>query len=144
MRAHWLSLPSKPLKRVDVFYLCPTEYTRAPGGPIVGPVDDPAMMKGAQAAFQRQATAFSTFANIYAPYYRQADSAARAALPPAQQVKIVAGGPTQDGIAAFDYFIRHFDHGRPFIPGRALAGLERAGEPSREVHESTPERCTER
>ena len=115
MRAHWLSLPSKPLKRVDVFYLCPTEYTRAPGGPIVGPVDDPAMMKGAQAAFQRQATAFSTFANIYAPYYRQADSAARAALPPAQQVKIVAGGPTQDGIAAFDYFIRHFDHGRPFI-----------------------------
>ena len=27
----------------------------------------------------------------------------------------MAGGPTQDGIAAFDYFIRHFDHGRPFI-----------------------------
>jgi hypothetical protein len=114
-RAHWLALPSKPLKRVDVFYLYPTAYTRAPGGPIICPVNDPAMMKGAQVAFQRQATAFSTFANVYAPYYRQADSAARAALPQAQQVKIVAGAPTLDGIAAFDYFIRHFNHGRPFI-----------------------------
>lgn len=115
-RAHWLSLPSKPLKKVDVFYLYPTEYTKAnPSAPIVGPVDDPHMMKGAQVAFTRQATAFRTFANIYAPYYRQADAASRAALPQAKQVKIVAGGPTHDGIAAFDYFIRHYDHGRPFI-----------------------------
>ena len=115
-RAHWLALPGKPVKKVDVFYLYPTAYTRPdPSAPIVCAVDDPAMMHGAQVAFQRQATAFSTVANIYAPYYRQADAAARAALPQAQQVKIVAGGPTQDGLAAFDYFIRHYDEGRPFI-----------------------------
>lgn len=115
-RAHWLALPSKRLKQVDVFYLYPTEYTRPdPSAPIVCAVDDAGMMHGAQVAFQRQVTAFNTVGNIYAPYYRQADAAARAALPQAQQAKIVAGGPTQDGLAAFDYFIRHYDQGRPFI-----------------------------
>jgi hypothetical protein len=114
-RAHWLQLPTKPLKKVDVFYLYPTAYTKTPGGPIICPVSDPGMRKAAQVSFQRQATAFSTFANIYAPYYRQADAASRAALPQAQQVAIVAGAPTVDGIAAFKYFIKHYNHGRPFI-----------------------------
>ena len=114
--ARWLSLPTTVDKKVDVFYLYPSEYTKAtPSAPIVGPIDDPGMMQGAQVAFQRQATAFRTFATIYAPYYRQADAASRAALPQKEQVKIVAGAPTQDGIAAFDYYIRHFNHGRPFI-----------------------------
>jgi len=81
-RSHWLYLPTQPLKKVDVFYLYPTEYVRAtPSDPIIGPVNDPGMMARAQVAFQRQATAFRTFANIYAPYYRQADAASRAACP---------------------------------------------------------------
>jgi hypothetical protein len=115
-RSHWMILPTKPLKKVDVFYLYPTAYTRPnASAPIICAVDDPAMMQGAQVAYTRQATAFAPYANIYSPYYRQADSAARAALPQAQQVKIVAGAPTIDGIAAFKYYIKHFNHGRPFI-----------------------------
>jgi len=114
--AHWLFVPKKPRMKVDVFYLYPTAYTKAdPSAPIIGPIDDPGMMRGAGVALQRQAWAFRTFANIYAPYYRQADAASRAALPQKEQVKIVAGAPTQDGIAAFDYYIRHCNHGRPFI-----------------------------
>jgi hypothetical protein len=101
---------------VDVFYLYPSEYTKADAGaPIIGPVDDPGMMKGAQVAFTRQATAFETIANIYAPYYRQADAASRAAMPQSEQVQVVAGAPTQDGIAAFDYYVKHYNQGRPFI-----------------------------
>jgi hypothetical protein len=114
--AHWLLVTTRPRMKVDVFYLYPTAYTKAdPSAPIIGPIDDPGMMKGAGVALQRQAWAFRTFANIYAPYYRQADAASRAALPQKEQVKIVAGAPTQDGIAAFDYYIRHWNHGRPFI-----------------------------
>jgi hypothetical protein len=114
--AHWLFVPTEPRMKVDVFYLYPTAYTKAePSAPIIGPIDDPGMMRGAGVALQRQAWAFRTFANIYAPYYRQADAASRAALPQKEQVKIVAGAPTQDGIAAFDYYIRHWNHGRPFI-----------------------------
>jgi len=114
--AHWLFVPKEPRLKVDVFYLYPTAYQKAaPSDPIIGPIDDPGMLRGAAVALQRQAWAFRTFANIYAPYYRQADAASRAALPQKEQVKIVAGAPTQDGIAAFDYYIRHFNRGRPFI-----------------------------
>ena len=115
-RSHWLFLPAEPLKKkVDVFYLYPSEYERAPGGPLIGPIDDPGMMQRAAVAFQRQATAFRTVANIYAPYYRQADAASRAAMPQEEQVKVVAGAPTIDGIAAFKHFLKHFNQGRPFI-----------------------------
>ena len=115
-RIHWLSLPSRVTKKVDVFYLYPTSYVRPDAGaPIICAVYDPAMMRGAQIAYSRQATAFTPSAAIYAPYYRQADSAARAALPQSEQAKIVAGAPTVDAIAAFDYYIKHYNHGRPFI-----------------------------
>jgi hypothetical protein len=114
-RSHWLYLPKKPLKKVDVFYLYPSEYERPPGGPLICPVDDPQMMAAAKVAFRRQATAFRTIANIYAPYYRQADAASRAKMLQREQVKVVAGAPTVDGVAAFKHFLKHFNHGRPFI-----------------------------
>src|SRR5664280_1869537 len=63
-RAHWLALPTNAPKRVAVFYLYPTEYVAQAGDPIIGPVNDPTMMAGAQVAFQRQAWVFRTFANI--------------------------------------------------------------------------------
>ena len=114
-RSHWLYLPKKPLKKVDVFYLYPTEYVRAAGEPLICSVDDAQMMAGAKVAFQRQATAFRTVGNIYAPYYRQADAASRAKMSQKEQVKVVAGAPTIDAVAAFKHFLGHYDHGRPFI-----------------------------
>ena len=115
--AHWLYLPGKSVKpkKVAVFYVYPTSYSRLPGGPIYATIDDPRMVPGAQVAFQRQATAFRTVGDIYAPYYRQADAVARAAMTQKEQVKVVAGAPTVDGIAAFKHFLKHFDRGRPFI-----------------------------
>jgi hypothetical protein len=116
-RSHWLSLPGQAVKqkRVAVFYVYPTAYSAAPGGPIYCPVDDPGMMRGAQAAFQRQATAFRTVGNVYAPYYRQIDATYQLSLPFAQQKKNIAGIPSTDVFAAFRYFLKHYDRGRPFI-----------------------------
>ena len=112
----WLSADTTGTLPVDVFYLYPTSYTaETSASPIIGPIDDPGMIAGAKVAFARQASIFEPIGNIYAPYYRQADAADRAAMPQAQQDAIVAGAPTQDGIAAFDYFIKHYNHGRPFI-----------------------------
>jgi phosphatidylserine/phosphatidylglycerophosphate/cardiolipin synthase-like enzyme len=114
--SHWLSLPSKITKKVDVFYLYPSAYTKSSSSePNICPVNDPGMMQGAQVAFSRQATAFAPYANIYAPYYRQADASWSLSLPPAEHIKVEKGEPTHDGIAAFDYYIRHYNHGRPFI-----------------------------
>jgi hypothetical protein len=114
--ARWLSAPTTGTKSVDVFYLYPTVYAReATSDPMVCAVDDPGMMKAAGPALARQASCFETVANIYAPYYRQADVASRVVLPQAQQVAVVAGEPTQDGIGSFDYYIKHYNNGRPFI-----------------------------
>jgi Protein of unknown function (DUF3089) len=73
---NWLSLPSigGSNKAVDVFYVYPTEYFAGPNGPIIGPIDDPNIVAGAQQAFGKQATAFAAVGNIFAPYYRQADA----------------------------------------------------------------------
>jgi hypothetical protein len=116
-RSHWLSLPGKSAKqkKVAVFYVYPTAYARAPGGPIYSTVDDPGMMQNAQVAFQRQATAFRTVGTVYAPYYRQIDATYQLSLPFAQQKKNIAGIPSTDVFAAFKHFLKHFDRGRPYI-----------------------------
>jgi len=67
------------------------------------------MLQQAPAAFARQATVFETVGNIYAPYYRQDN------LSPTNRLKVIAGIPTLDAVAAFDYYIKNFNHGRPFI-----------------------------
>ncbi|MDR3590855.1 MAG: DUF3089 domain-containing protein [Negativicutes bacterium] len=107
---HWLSLPVVVDKKVDVFYLYPTAWIKVDANePNICAIDNPIMLIGSKAAFGRQATAFETVGNIYAPYYRQID------LSPADREKRVGGIPAQDAVQAFDYYIKHYNHGRPFI-----------------------------
>ena len=114
-RSHWLQLPPGSSHRVDVFYLYPTSYTRTADGPVICTVDDPGMMKAAATAYSRQATAFRTFADIYAPYYRQVDADYQLAQTPEQQEQTIRGAPTVDVTAAFAYYLTHYNRGRPFI-----------------------------
>jgi len=116
-KANWLALPSSKAakKKVDVFFLYPTVYQQSSSSePMVCAINNPQMQSGAKAAFSRTATAFSPLANIYAPYYQQA-AIQVLQLPLAQQQSIVGGTPTTDALAAFDYYIKHYNNGRPFI-----------------------------
>ena len=116
--ANWLSLPSQldAPKNVDVFYVYPTTYFAGTGDPIIGQIDNANMVAGAKSWFQRQATAFATVGNIYAPYYRQADAFYTLALPTADAVYDFIGGTTAtDVTAAFDYYIKNYNNNRPFI-----------------------------
>lgn len=113
---HWLSLPVVAEKEVDIFYLYPTAWKKvSEEEPDICEIDNPSMLKGAKAAFARQATAFETVGNIYAPYYRQVDVASRIFLPIKEQEKIVGGIPKEDALAAFEYYIEYYNNGRPFI-----------------------------
>ena len=112
----WLALPESITHNVDVFYLSDTAYEKpSTSAPDIGPIDAPSMITGDQAAFQRTATAFAPVANIYAPYYRQVDAMVQKSMTPANQVKEVGGVPTTDAIAAFEYYLQHYNNGRPFI-----------------------------
>ncbi|WP_028572625.1 DUF3089 domain-containing protein [Desulfonatronum lacustre] len=112
---HWLSIPVVS-HNVDVFYLYPTAWQKIhDSDPNICDIDNPSMLAGSASVYARQATAFETFANVYAPYYRQADAAYALTLPLPEHDALIAGIPTRDAVAAFDYYIRHFNAGRPFI-----------------------------
>ena len=107
--AHWLSLPAV-VEKVDIFYLYPTAWTSTdPDNPHVCAIDEPTMLTQAPEAFARQATAFETVGNIYAPFYRQDNGSS------INRLEVIAGIPTLDAVAAFDYYIKHFNNNRPFI-----------------------------
>jgi hypothetical protein len=113
---HWLSLPRVSDKKVDVFYLYPTSWQKVnQNDSNICDIDNPSMLKGSKLAFDRQATVFNDVANIYAPYYRQADALYTLSLPLAEQDKVVGGIPKEDAFAAFDYYIKNYNNERPFI-----------------------------
>jgi hypothetical protein len=113
---NWLKVTSPPDKAVDVFYVYPTAYRKADAAaPDIAEVTDAGMREGAQAAYARQATAFEGIANIFAPYYRQADATYALTLPQAEHVQVIEGAPLIDVTAAFDYYIRNDNDGRPFM-----------------------------
>ena len=114
--SHWLSLPGHPSKPVDVFYVYPTVWAKVdPAEPNYCPIDHPGMHQGAASSFSSQATAFETAGNIYAPYYRQADGASTLSLAEGQRWEAVRKVPAADVTAAFDYYLRHYNNGRPYI-----------------------------
>jgi hypothetical protein len=69
--AQWLKLSETGDKPVDVFYLYPTAWSNSDPNPQICAIDDPSMLIMAPLAFERQATAFETAGNVFAPYYRQ-------------------------------------------------------------------------
>lgn len=113
---NWVSLPTTD-HDVDVFYLYPTAWHRVDtiNDPNICTIDNAMMRTGAKSAYARQATAFETVGNVYAPLYRQADVGYLWSLPHDEQQQVMAGIPSTDAIAAFDYYIKNFNNGRPFI-----------------------------
>ena len=107
--AHWLSIPAVT-KPVDVFYLYMTAWTSTdPANPHICAIDEPTMLIKAPEAFAQQATAFETVGNIFAPFYRQDNGSS------INRLEVIAGIPTLDAVAAFDFYIKHFNNNRPFI-----------------------------
>jgi Protein of unknown function (DUF3089) len=113
---NWLARPAHPQRKVDVFYLYPTSYFKtSPSQPVICAINNSAMVAGAERSFAQQATAFDPVANVYAPYYRQADAVTVLTSPLSTQNKIIGATPSHDATAAFTYYIEHENQGRPFI-----------------------------
>ncbi len=113
---HWLNVPTEITKEVDVFYLYPSAWAKVNADdPIICDIDNPVMLSQSKLAYDRQATAFETSANIFAPYYRQDDAGSTLQMSVDEQQDIVKGIPLSDSMAAFEYYIDHYNNGRPFI-----------------------------
>ena len=113
---HWLSLPTAEAKPVDIFYIYPTCWQKINStDPDICNIDNPIMLTYSRLALASQATVFETTGNIYAPYFRQIDTATHFSMTTEEAERVIAGIPTLDVVAAFDYYIKHYNNGRPFI-----------------------------
>ncbi len=134
LSAHWAALPTKkdaadnvPKKsnlidsqasaQVDVFFIYPTIFTKKPTNQHQwnADVNDAVLNQEIQlSTILNQATVFNGSCKIYAPYYRQAhlyafytnnkDDATNALNLAYEDVK-----------AAFDYYLKNYNQGRPII-----------------------------
>jgi len=113
--AAWLPVPghfSREQQPVDVFWVYPTVLSDA--STYLMDVGDPGLREKAAWTLVEQASIFDGLANIYAPYYRQ-NNVKINPLMLTEASPIFAPGQN-DLIAAFRYFLEHFNRGeRPII-----------------------------
>ena len=110
---NWLSLPT-PERAVDVFFLYTGSCTRVGQGGAICSTNDPGMRQKAQASLRREAGVFEPIANIYAPFYRQANGSIFLGLGAEDRAGRLAVS-SADAMAAFDYYLKNHNKGRPFI-----------------------------
>ncbi|MDR0688287.1 MAG: DUF3089 domain-containing protein [Prevotellaceae bacterium] len=115
---------------MDVFYFYPTAWSRGEGDPYLADINNASMRADAPKELISQASAFEKAANIFAPWYRQLDVSWMATqLTLEERFPYFRGAPLTDGIAAFEYYLEHWNEGRPFI----LAGHSQGSEMVREL-----------
>ena len=108
---NWVLLPGSDIFDVDVFYVYPTVYNNS--DTLNMDIRLAANRKAAQDMTIRQSRVYSDDANVYAPYYQQ--MALEALSLPKEQYEQYYSIAYADVVAAFNYYLEHFNNGRPFI-----------------------------
>ncbi len=112
---NWLKIGGQE-KEVDVFFVYPTAYMGEDmGDSMYCKMDNIIMRAGALVTYGKDALAFEKAGNIYAPYYRQASGYQVLRKPLEEQAEIIKGAPLEDITNAFDYYIKNYNKGKPFI-----------------------------
>ncbi len=108
---NWIYAEKTPTKEVDIFYVYPTVYA---GPNQIMDITNQELRAKAKSMFDGQATAFETVGNLYAPYYRQS-SLEIMEKSKEEKESLFHREPLTDVIAAFEFFIKNHNNGRPFI-----------------------------
>jgi hypothetical protein len=113
---NWMTIAANPDKPVDVFFIYPTSWRAKPGEFPISVINNPEMRHWAEYYLDTRGSAFETAGNMYAPFYRQMDASFALSQGSIEMTSVyMAGVPYADIRAAFDYYIEHFNNGRPFI-----------------------------
>ncbi len=115
--------------QVDVFFVHPTTFWKKPAGPNYwnGSVDDPELNATTDdSTIKHQASVFNGSCRVYAPRYRQAHirSYYTENKVEAKQAFDLAYG---DVVDAFQYYLEHYNQGRPFIVASHSQGTTHSG-----------------
>lgn len=124
---------------VDIFFLHPTTYgDRSMSKGWNAPIDDSAINhKTDFTTILNQASIFNAAGRVFAPRYRQANYFAYF---PTDTAKAVAAFDTAyaDIKAAFEYYLAHYNNGRPFIIAAHSQGTTHAKRLIKECIEGKP------
>lgn len=114
--------PRGPTGPVDVFFLHPTTFNG--GRTWNGPIDDrPSGHQLERIMLPNYAGPFARVGRVFAPRYRQASLYAYQ-MTLREDARDARRAAYEDGLAAFRYYLAHFNLGRPYI----LVGVEQGGE----------------
>lgn len=125
---------------VDVFFLHPTTYTRrAKRHAWNADVNDPPLnLKTDRTTIRYQASLFNGAGRIYAPRYRQAHLHCFFTKRNLSEAKAALDLAYEDTREAFQYYLRYFNQGRPFILAAHSQGTFHAARLLKEEIENTP------
>lgn len=114
-RTNWLSLPESD-RDVDTFYLYPSSYVSPKGeNKPFADIRDENMVRIAGTCLDIQGSAFSGRTNVYAPLYRQVDPFMGFRFIEENKQDLVDEVILTDAIDSFDFYIKNFNKGKPFI-----------------------------
>ncbi len=124
----------------DVFYIYPTIYSgrKANETHWNAPVDDAKFRKTVEEqAILNQASVFNGAAKVYAPFYRQAHIDVYYTSNKAN-AKEALDFAYNDVKTAFEYYLAHYNNGRPIIIASHSQGTTHAGRLLREYFDAKP------
>jgi len=127
---------------VDVFFIYPTSYTdkNMPFG-YNAPIDDAKLnMKTDYASILYQASVFNNVGRLFAPRYRQANYYAYFPITKEDTVLALAAFDTAyvDVKAAFEYYLKNYNNGKPFIIASHSQGTTHAKRLMKEFLDGKP------
>jgi hypothetical protein len=112
---NWAYIDQKIDKKVDVFYVYPTVFQRESGQEYLAAIDNGQVRLAVPTVIAQQAMAYEKAGNVFAPYYRQLDAMWTLNLSAEEQEDYLMGAPYSDVVAAFEYYLKNYNNGRPFI-----------------------------
>ena len=122
-------------RKADVFFVHPTTYFSAENWNQ--PVDDAATNARTDSGpIRNQTSAFNLCCRVYAPRYRQMSF--NGFLNPSADSKAAMDLAYSDVKRAFEYFVTHYNHGRPFIIAAHSQGSRHARRLIEEEIDGTP------
>ena len=123
----------------DVFFLHPTTYTgRLKQGRQNATIDDDYInAKTDYSTILYQASVFNQHARVFAPRYRQANRSTFF-KPPSEKTDSVFELAYQDIKTAFEYYLQHWNNGRPIIIASHSQGSKMAERLLKEYFENKP------
>lgn len=119
-----IATSSQGERPIDTFFIHPTGFLTA--GSWTSPMNpDSGTEENTQWMMANQASAYNGCCNIYAPRYREANIFAYFS-PETEERDKVLGFAYQDVKKSFEYFLEHYNEGRPFIIASHSQGTHHA------------------